>query len=146
MVMDRAYHREYSINYYYKRKKLLLDILGGKCVQCGSQEKLQFDHIEPNNKSFSVGKLLSYSFDLILDELKKCQILCFDCHLNKTRNEGSLKKGNKKHYKLTEEETIRIFEDYKSGLSLREVSAKYKTNRVTIARSFKRMGLLGEIA
>ena len=74
-----------------ERRKLLREKLGGKCVGynkvCGSTKKLEFDHIEPENKSFSIGQCLSKPLDLLLEESEKCQLLCYKCHYEKTRDE-----------------------------------------------------------
>ena len=67
---------------YEERKKVLVDMLGGKCVLCGSTEDLQFDHIDPKTKSFHITP--QNSFKKNEPEMKKCQLLCFPCHLNKT--------------------------------------------------------------
>ena len=69
------------------RKKECIEILGGKCVGCGTTENLQFDHISPSEKSFSIGARLGLSMKKLHEELKKCQLLCVECHLNKTKNE-----------------------------------------------------------
>lgn len=84
-MKDREYHREYSKNYYYKRKHELFDKLGGKCAKCGSTEHLEFDHIDPENKSFNISKLLNHSKNAVDEELSKCQLLCHDCHLQKSK-------------------------------------------------------------
>lgn len=83
-----------------KRKKYL-SLLGDRCVCCGISKNLQFDHIDPTTKKFPIGKLMRFSEAVILTELSKCQLLCFDCHKNKTQIEAMGRspwnKGNIKH-------------------------------------------------
>jgi len=140
MVMDRAYHREYSKQYYHNRRAQLLAMLGNKCVQCGTEKKLQFDHIQSEDKEFSVGKLLNFAFKDILDEVRKCQLLCFDCHIQKSRKEGAFTKGEKRHYKLSKEQVEELYKEYKIGVSLRELSIRYQVARNTITSAFARFG------
>lgn len=77
--------REYHRNYWKKRRKAIIDYLGGKCIKCASIENLQVDHIDPTKKLFNI----SYrcSLNQIKDELKKCQLLCKNCHKIKTIKE-----------------------------------------------------------
>ena len=35
-----------------KKRDILREHLGGKCVMCGTTENLQFDHIDASTKSF----------------------------------------------------------------------------------------------
>ena len=77
-----------------ERKKLLTEMLGGKCVSCGTTENLQFDHIDPTTKSFSIGK--RYRCKDVFEEIKKCQLLCCDCHWKKTSEDYKQKKILKK--------------------------------------------------
>ena len=71
-----------------KRRLLLLDMLGNKCVQCGAEEELQFDHIDRSTKEFVLsGRGLDKSLKKIMDEVKKCQILCNTRHRAKTLRE-----------------------------------------------------------
>lgn len=85
---------------YYQRKEQFKTILGGKCVHCGTTEKLEFDHIDKNQKSFCITDKMSFSKELLLEELKKCQLLCHTCHLikNKTDN-GEAKHGSISMYR-----------------------------------------------
>lgn len=42
----------------YNSKRLqAIEALGGVCVLCGSSEGLQFDHIDPTQKEFSIYKV-----------------------------------------------------------------------------------------
>lgn len=67
------------------RKRELLNLLGGCCSACGydkNQAALNFHHINPETKSFnlSVRDLSSRTFEILLSEVKKCSILCSNCH------------------------------------------------------------------
>ena len=81
---NRAYHRAYS----RKRRAKLLAILGDKCTVCESTEDLEFDHVDPSLKSFNISSNLTASNVDILRELSKCQLLCANCHIEKTRRES----------------------------------------------------------
>jgi len=55
-----------------------------KCEQCGENHPavLDFHHIDPNQKDFSIGNALHSSMGKkkILNEINKCKILCSNCH------------------------------------------------------------------
>lgn len=71
---------------YYQALSESKEKLGGKCIKCGATERLQFDHIHPKNKSFEITKnLLMGDKEKFQEELDKCQLLCYDCHLEKTK-------------------------------------------------------------
>jgi len=82
-----------NISDYYVKKTKMLEYLGGKCVRCNSCTDLQIDHIDHLDKSFTVSTNWALSWDKLVVELDKCQLLCADCHLQKTMEEGSLKKS-----------------------------------------------------
>lgn len=58
------------------------------CAFCGYKENavaLQFDHINPNEKSFNISQgYKSKGMLLIKQEIRKCQVLCANCHAIKT--------------------------------------------------------------
>lgn len=76
---------EYMKERYHKRRKRIIEGLGGECSECGKQEDLEIDHIDPETKSFAIGKkLASVSKDKLDAEVEKCQLLCRECHDQKT--------------------------------------------------------------
>lgn len=79
-------------NKYHKRREWAIDILGGRCVKCGSTDNLEFDHIDHALVSFRIGGSLLYSNDKLLPELMKCQLLCHKCHMDKTLHESGRKR------------------------------------------------------
>lgn len=70
------------------KRKLALDYLGGKCVVCGATENLQFDHIDPSTKSFTISARPDCILETLLDELDKCQLLCAQHHKEKSSRES----------------------------------------------------------
>lgn len=89
--------KEYFRDYYARRKAEYVELLGGQCNSCGASENLQFDHRNPEDKAFSISKLMNYSKASVLEELERCQLLCANCHLEKSKEEGSL--GGEPHNK-----------------------------------------------
>ena len=92
-------HRQRQRRLRKRRHAMLISKLGGKCAICGSQENLQFDHIDPDNKDFNiVSNLGSKKMTILLEEITKCQLLCRTHHLEKTSKERKEKsKANLKH-------------------------------------------------
>lgn len=89
---DTQEHKDYMNQYMLNRRTVLLnkakEQLGGKCVQCGSVEQLEFDHIDPSTKIFCVAwKTISVSYEALKLEVAKCQLLCGVCHLAKTHKD-----------------------------------------------------------
>ena len=70
-----------------KRRKFAYNSFGGKCNKCGSEEWLQFDHIDPKTKLYSIGEIWGTKEEIFIEELKKCQLLCQKCHIEKNKKE-----------------------------------------------------------
>jgi 5-methylcytosine-specific restriction endonuclease McrA len=92
-MKDKNWHLAYQKARYAKRMKLAIEELGGQCVECASTNELQLDHIDPKTKEFNVSRLTNRSLATFLKELEKCQLLCFDCHVEKTRKDRAEKNG-----------------------------------------------------
>lgn len=67
-----------------RKKQKLVNQFGGACVVCGYKKyagALDFHHIDAKTKSFALSvKGLSYSWESILTEAKKCVLVCKNCH------------------------------------------------------------------
>jgi hypothetical protein len=85
--MDKIEFAEYMRRRYADRRAAAVEMLGAKCSKCGSSRKLQFDHSDRKTKTINIADLWRHSWKRILSELKKCQLLCEDCHLEKSRPE-----------------------------------------------------------
>lgn len=78
---DRLKRNEYNKNWISNRRKEFFK--NKSCVSCGSIEKLELDHINPEEKISH--RIWSWTESKRIEELKKCQILCHLCHKTKTR-------------------------------------------------------------
>ena len=68
------------------RRQVLIEMSGGKCKNCGSQDSLEFNHIDRKSKSFTLsGAGLDTSWEKIILEWQKTELLCSQCHLEHTR-------------------------------------------------------------
>lgn len=68
-----------------QRKQLLIQRKGGRCERCGyrrNEAALAFHHLEPADKSFplDIRHCSDTSWDALLAEARKCQLLCLNCH------------------------------------------------------------------
>ena len=58
---------------------------------CGSADSLEIDHIDYESKSFSVSRLWGVNESDFWAEIGKCQLLCSEHHVEKTKVESSLR-------------------------------------------------------
>ena len=75
-----------------KRRDEAITSLGGKCVKCGTEKDLQFDHRNPLTKTIEISKALAGPPEILMAELEKCQLLCYGCHKQKTVAERSIRR------------------------------------------------------
>lgn len=83
----------YDLYRYYARKQEAIDFLGGKCVDCGTTEMLEFDHIDPSTKLYNIGMIMLHGDDKLYKELKKCVLRCHTCHKLRSDTQQSIDHG-----------------------------------------------------
>ena len=95
----REYHKEYMrkwyennkakhISYVRSREKKVLVWLKEyksslKCEKCGENHPacLEFHHINPSEKRFSLGRAKNFlTINTLQKEIAKCRLLCANCH------------------------------------------------------------------
>lgn len=77
------YMRGYMLRRYHERMNYARKALGDYCRGCGltsDEVDLELHHVDPSEKSFTIGKLWSVSLSRFLEELDKCNLMCGDCH------------------------------------------------------------------
>ena len=73
-----------------KLKNMLIQHKGGKCQICGYAKcngALQFHHRNPEEKEFTLSQInlndSNFSFQELIKEIDKCDLLCANCHSEK---------------------------------------------------------------
>ncbi len=69
------------------------------CVKCGQDHPATFDfhHVDSSTKEESINKLLkNRAFKRAMEEVKKCVVLCANCHRIHHHDERMAKKAKKK--------------------------------------------------
>ena len=91
------YNRRARVNckkYIKRNQQNMLEYLSKRrCSKCGEDDPvvLQFHHLDRDDKKEAIACLVqsSYSWDVIMAEIEKCDILCANCHMR----EHSQKQG-----------------------------------------------------
>lgn len=68
------------------REKLEALLRASKCADCGDTDwvVLEFDHVT-DDKSFNIStKMSDRTWEQLLEEIKKCEIVCANCHRKRT--------------------------------------------------------------
>lgn len=81
----------------FRAKAAAINYLGGKCKKCswhGNQAALQFHHKNSSEKDFVIGNVANKNWETIKAELKKCVLLCANCHAieHSTKSENAFLK------------------------------------------------------
>lgn len=82
-------------------KQRMIDSLGGRCTNCNysnCKAALEFHHIDPNEKEFSLAAAMvsPKAWDRLVIELRKCVLLCANCH--REVHAGLIKVENKQYF------------------------------------------------
>lgn len=89
----------YMLERYHRRRSDFIESRGGCCEQCRGLDDLEIDHIDPAEKGFALGKALAgWAESRIQKELAKCQVLCKDCHAEKTRKDLAKRFNQREHW------------------------------------------------
>lgn len=81
LVNNRRWRRKHKA----KLRRYLDEIKASGCSRCGEKDLdcLCFHHVNPGKDSVSVGTLIGWqaSLDRIKIEVKKCVVICRNCHI-----------------------------------------------------------------
>lgn len=81
-------------------KARYIEYLGGQCERCGynkCQRALTFHHRNRADKELSLSQTLDWSWVKIKAELDKCELVCFNCHMEAEDEYERQKDENRKN-------------------------------------------------
>lgn len=86
-MLKRGYNRK-----YYLRNKAFVDRVKLRygCSSCGYKEHscaLHFNHLDRSTKKADVAKMMANGRNGLKKEIRKCNILCANCHAVNTYNQ-----------------------------------------------------------
>lgn len=78
-------HSAYMKQKYQQKKRQIQQLKSQmKCAKCGESRGyvLDFHHLNPEQKENTIARMTSnnYELDKVYDEIKKCIVLCANCH------------------------------------------------------------------
>lgn len=128
--------RLYQLEWIKNRRQQWIDE-NGPCVDCGSSDRLEVDHIDPNLKAFEVRDLWSRREEVRELELAKCVVRCYACHLTKSKTDWIIAKrnfgSNSSSAKLTSEVVAEIrFKYANENTSIRKLAQEFNVGRNAI--------------
>jgi hypothetical protein len=97
-LKTRAYYNKRARTNRAKRMAVLVEFrLKKGCIDCGYNEHpaaLQFDHVR-GTKRANVSALAAKSWKAVIEEVRKCEVRCANCHAIKTYESGALQRGRR---------------------------------------------------
>lgn len=73
----------YQTKRWNRKKTILVNLAGRKCHKCGKVGHpaiFDFHHLDPNNKKFAISSSRRLPLKELIEESKKCVLLCACCH------------------------------------------------------------------
>jgi len=74
---------KYQHQRWKDRKLKAVQLLGGHCAICGYDKclvALEFHHKDPSQKEMAMNNIVRHNWTRVIEELKKCILLCANCH------------------------------------------------------------------
>jgi len=122
-------------NEWAKRRRIAWLKENGPCVKCGSWDELQVDHKDASKKV--THRVWTWSEKRRQDELASCQVLCAECHKEKSSKEKA--RGTRQGKSIfSEADVLRIRQLASEGMTQVEIAKEFSSNRKTIHDIVKR--------
>lgn len=75
-------------------REIIREAKNRPCADCGTQYPyyvMQFDHLDPSEKSFAIGIAATRSPEVLRAEIAKCEVVCANCHAERTHQQWMAK-------------------------------------------------------
>lgn len=164
--LNRSNYRHLSNSRRILKEKLV-EYKGGKCEICGYDKcitALEFHHLDPNEKEFTIGHNGVLSLEKCKKEADKCILVCANCHrelhyqeylkkieeeeeeekkvfaeILNNRDKYDTVKNVKQSYKFLA--YTNIFNDINNNVSRNEIFKKYHINNKTFKKFLEENGI-----
>ena len=95
----------YNANQRYRlnRIKLIAYYKDKPCADCQMfypYYVMHFDHRDPSKKSFTIGNKTEINKKKLIEEIKKCDVVCANCHSERTHKQIVARINHHKSFKL----------------------------------------------
>lgn len=81
---SKEYNRNYVNQTRWDKKKRLIERMGNQCWKCGEKNLpicvWQWHHLKPHEKEVALSQMLLKSWPDIIEEAKKCVLVCSNCY------------------------------------------------------------------
>ena len=122
-----------------KVKSLIVESMGGSCQICGYDKcftALDLHHIDSSEKDFSFGAIRANpkSWEKIVNELKKCILLCANCHRELHSNVTQIPEKFatfNEDFNLLNPESVVVYDDCPICSSSKKATQRYCSVRCT---------------
>lgn len=84
---NRSYYVDKAKKTAAELKQFVDELKKGPCKDCGNRFnpwQMDFDHRDRSTKGGNISRLLKYGKKKLLAELEKCDLVCANCHRNRT--------------------------------------------------------------
>lgn len=106
----------------------------GPCIDCGSTENLEVDHVNAKTKQYNPAQIWSRRKDVRDAELIKCVVRCNSCHVLKTKNNKEHSHGVNHGIAKVNVETVKELRIRyaREKVSIRSLAKEYNLGRGTV--------------
>lgn len=95
-ALDPAKFCGYTNKLATERRELIKRLKAKPCADCGVQYPhyvMDFDHRDPAIKLFTIGPKKTCQIDRLLAEIAKCDLVCANCHRERTQRRIDSSRG-----------------------------------------------------
>lgn len=139
MSWTKEQTREYNRERHRTRRAKYIEMLGGSCARCGSTEQLEFDHVEPTEKRYTISAYFKGKEERHEAELKKCQLLCKQCHIEKSIEDSGKNPARGVHGTLSSYNHCRCTECRAAKSAYNRMHDKRERKRAPLQHGMMRM-------
>ena len=80
---NKERHKVYIMKRRDNHKQMLIEYFGDVCIDCNRSFAAccyDFHHLNPEEKNFEIAPRLDSKPETIMEEVKKCVMICSNCH------------------------------------------------------------------